>query len=235
MIAGRRGRTQEATPGRGPHLSSQADMRTWFAAAAGLVLACGLASAQSDPASLPARDAHEGFLVACDPYRDAARAEARLGKKNPLEAGIVPVEVFFRNDSEKAIRVDLESIRLFIEPPDQPHQRLEPLALEDVIERMLNKGGPPDLSSPRRRIPHPSPRVGRGKKWKELEEKLRPLSLEVGMVAPGATVRGFLFFDLDRRYELLPHSRLYVPDVKFLAGNQSLMYFEVDLGPAARR
>src|SRR5574341_921231 len=65
----------------------------------------------ADPAAWPARDTHEGLLVAADPYHDAARAKIKFGKKNPVDFGILPVEVVFRNDNDKPILVDIESIR----------------------------------------------------------------------------------------------------------------------------
>jgi hypothetical protein len=40
----------------------------WF------LLLTGSPRAQTNPASLPAHDRHEGLLVAADPYTDAARA-----------------------------------------------------------------------------------------------------------------------------------------------------------------
>src|SRR5713101_6299554 len=60
-----------------------------------------LGQTQQDPASLPARDSHEGLLIAADPYQDATRYKTRFGKKNPYDAGILAIEVYFRNDNDK--------------------------------------------------------------------------------------------------------------------------------------
>lgn len=185
---------------------------------------------QGDAASLPARDTHEGLLVAADPYSDAARARQRFGKKTPLDAGIAPIEVFFRNDNDKPILVDLETIRLLLEPPGGERQQLEPLALDDVLELMLYKHGP-DVTMPR----HPLPRrtkPGRSKEYLELEGKLRPLTLEMNLLPPGTTVHGFLYFQVTRRPDWLQHARLYLPDLKFMHNKQPLFFFELDLSKA---
>ena len=50
-----------------------------------------------DPtASLP-HDTHDGLTVLADPYTNKARGKERFGKANPMEVGILPVEVFLRN------------------------------------------------------------------------------------------------------------------------------------------
>lgn len=187
--------------------------------------------AQVDPASLPARDAHEGLLIAADPYQDAARYKARFGKKNPYEAGIVAIEVFFRNDNDKPIQVDRDRIRLLVTLPESERQRLEPLDMEDVVDRILNPGGP-NPTVPRRPFPRRVPKAGRSKDWKELEASLRAVALEADILPPRSMMHGFLFFDLNHRYEWLPHARLYLPDLKFLGNRQALFYFEVDLAVA---
>jgi len=195
------------------------------------VASAGAALAQAGPSSLPARDAHAGVLIAANPYRDAERYKARFGKRNPYDAGILALEVFFRNDNEKPIRVDLESIRLLLDPTGSARQRLEPLAVEDVVDRILNMGGP-NPTVPRRPIPRRGPKSGRSKEWKELEAALREVAFRNDVLPPLSSVRGFLFFDINHRYDWLPYARLYVPDVKFLESKQALLFFELDLRAA---
>lgn len=194
------------------------------------------ALAQVGPASLPARDAHEGLLVAADPYQDAARYRIRFGKKNPYEAGILAIEVFFRNDNDKPIRLDLQSIRLLIAPPGAERQRLIPLTVEHVVDRILNKGGP-NPSLPRGRVPIPGrgPKPGHSKEWNELETALRAAALEMDILPPRSSVHGFLFFDVNHHYDLLAHARLYLPDLKFMHNNQPLLFFELELATTAPR
>jgi hypothetical protein len=196
-----------------------------------LLLAAIPVQVQVDPSSLPARDAHEGLLVAADPYQDPARYKARFGKKNPYDAGILAIDVFFRNDNHKAIRLNRESIRLLVALPGSDRQRLEPLKMEDIVDRILNKGGP-DVTAPRRPLPRRSPKIGRSKEWKEVEESLRATALEMEILPPRSTVHGFLFFDVNQRYDWLSHARLYLPDLKYLPDNQALLFFELDLAAA---
>ncbi len=195
-----------------------------------IFLIAGSARAQTRPAAAPARDSHEGFTVTCEPYQDADRAKQMMGKKNPLHAGILPVEVSFQNSNDRPVRVNLEAIRLEIVAPGRTRQSLEPLSLDYVVARTLNENVEPNLGSPRRRLPHPFPSAGRSKKWRELEDRLGRLSLETGMVPPGDTVHGLLFFDLGGHFDLLRDARLYVPELQFVGDNKPLMFFQVDLG-----
>jgi hypothetical protein len=204
-------------------------MRSLIVASLALLTAAG-AFAQTNPAALAARDSHEGFLVACDPYQNAARAKELMGDKNPVRAGILPVEVYFQNSNGQAVEVDLDSIRLEITAPGQPRQRLEPLSLEYVVDRTLHETPNPNPGSSRPRLPFPLPSGGRDKKWRKLEARLGRLSLKTGMVPAGELVHGLLFFDLDGQFELLRDARMYVPEVEFAGAHKPLMFFQIELG-----
>ena len=198
-------------------------------------LAAGAAGAQANPASLPARDAHDGVTISADPYQDEARYKERFGKKNLYRAGILAVEVFVRNDNDRPIRLKLESVRLMLAIPGAERQRLRPMAVEDVVDAVLNKGGQ-KANKPRPPIPIPGrgPSTGRGKDWDELEMLLRSVAYENDTLPPRSTVKGLFFFDMDGHYDWVEYARLYVPDLEFMHNKQALLYFEVDLAPAAR-
>lgn len=192
-----------------------------------------LAIAQSapDPAAWPARDSHQGMLISADPYSDATRAKARFGKKHPQAHGVLAVDVYLRNDTDKPLRVTLDRILLLIEPPEGRRQRLSPLTVAEVLDRMLTKDRPgPD--GPRPRLP--IPRKDSRKEWRKLEELFSPLALTLGLVPPHSMARGFLFFDLDGRWELLAHAQLYIPELRPLGG-EPLLFFELELSPRAPR
>ncbi len=212
-------------------------MHTRIALVGLMFLAAIPATPQSDPASLPARDAHEGLLITADPYTDAARYKARFGKKNPYEAGILAVEVFFHNDNDKPIRLDLETIRLLLNPPGSDRQRLGALAVEDVADRILDKGVHDPTASRRRPIPVPGrgPKKKHDKEWDELVASLRAGALETDLLPPRSSVHGILFFDIDSRYDWVPSARLYVPDLKFMTDKKPLLFFELDLGATRPR
>lgn len=200
----------------------------------GLVSA-GLVWGQANPAAMPARDQHEGLLIAADPYEDAARYKPLFGKKSPYDVGLVAIEAFFRNDNDRPLQVDLESVRLLLEPPGSDRQRLKPLTVDQVTDRILFKGGP-NPTTPRKPIPVPGrgPKPGRGKQWDQLYASLNTTAFDMNVLPPRSTVHGFLFFDLDSHYDWLKYARLYVPDLRFLNSDQVLLYFEVDLAPALR-
>ncbi len=207
-------------------------MRTFLIGGA-LLLIPASAWAQADPASLPAHDRHEGLLIAADPYADSTRVKARFGKANPLDAGILPIEVFFRNETSGPIRIDLSTIRLDLEPPGQHRQQLEALAAEDVAGQIAHPGGASSAGR-QRRLPGPIAIPLKDKKQQKLLEILYPLSLQADVVPPSATLHGFIFFDLNHDFSLLSNATLYVPDVKSISTNKPLTYFEVDLRRAAR-
>ena len=70
--------------------------------------------AQTDPASLPAHDAHEGLLVAANPYTSDEQSKIKFGKHTPFEAGILAIDVYFRNDNDLPIRLNLRTVEMRI-------------------------------------------------------------------------------------------------------------------------
>lgn len=199
-----------------------------------LALAGGTLAQRIDPGTLPARDTHEGVTVAADPYADPQRSKERFGKKHPYQAGLLAVEVVMHNDTTRPIRVNLGAIRLLLDPPGTSRQRLVPLDLETVIEKILHKerGGPNPTVS-RLPIPRP-PKADRSKEWRQVEESIAPYLFTYDILPPQATVRGFFFFDMARRFDWVPHARVYVPELKFMDDGQALFFFEVDLAKAAK-
>jgi hypothetical protein len=193
-----------------------------------LLLAGLFGLAQGDPASLPARDEHEGLLVAADPHTDPERVKKIFGKKSPLDVGIVPIEVIFRNDNDKPILMNLESIELVLNPTGGRRQRVAPLAVEDVIDKTLRRGSR-DVTM--KRLPIPG-RASKDKDWLKLESIIRPVALEMSLLPPKATVRGFLFFNVGQGIGWLSHSRLFVADLRFMHNKQPLFFFEMDLSKA---
>src|SRR2546428_8959286 len=96
-------------------------------------------TSSADPASLPARDSHQGLLIAADPYTSADRYKERFGKRSPYEGGILAIELFFRNDNDSPIRINLKTMELLMCTPGESRQRLQPLSAEEVAYRVLAK------------------------------------------------------------------------------------------------
>src|SRR5277367_2999857 len=59
-------------------------------------------------------DSHNGVVISAKPCTDPAVAKEKFGKANPLPLGILPVEVFFHNETNQPIRIDLSTVQLSI-------------------------------------------------------------------------------------------------------------------------
>jgi hypothetical protein len=205
-------------------------VRTGLAAVFVLLFALPHTTPQVDPATLIARDSHQGILIACDPYQDSERAKKAIGKENPLKAGILPVDVYVRNSTRWPVAISLDSIRLEIAPPQAERAQIEPLSAGDVATAILH---PHPANPEQRRLPIPFPSMGQNGKWQKLRDQLQSLAFPDAVVAPGATVHGFFYFNLSGDYSVVPYARLYVPDLKFLGNTQAIMFFDVHFRPSA--
>lgn len=200
-------------------------------------LMCAIAMAQSPGAKPPpnassqpspslAHDTHEGMTILADAYDEPARSKEKFGKGDPTQVGILPVEVFLRNESDHPIRIDLSTIQLEVHFRNGGHQEIDSLKPSDAAYLIAHPQGPSGPSNSR--IPHIS-LPGGDKKSSKIEEILQPLALDADVVPPMATIHGFLYFDLSRDMTLAGASVLYVPDAAVIPGNKPLMFFEVPL------
>lgn len=198
-----------------------------------LLLGGHTAHAQTDPASLPARDEHQGLLVTVDPYVSKDRYKDKFGKHTPFEAGVVALEVYFRNDTAAPLKIDLDAIRLLIAAPGDTKQKIEPLTPNDVADLVLLNG---KVNATQRRLPLPLPggvpKSGKGKEWDEFAAELRSMALSSDILAPNSVSHGFVYFDIDRQFSWLAGSRLQIPDVSSMLDHKALFFFEVDLSAA---
>src|SRR6266481_5402418 len=191
-------------------------------------------TAQIDPLTLPTRDTHQNLTVAADPYVSADRYTKTLfGKTSPYEAGIVAINVYFRNDNDSPVRVNLDTILLMISVPRQDHEKLLPLTPEEVTDRAILKARP----NPSARRPFPFPgsasASGKGKAWDEMNSVIRSLVLSTEVLPPHVTTHGFLFFDVDHQFDAIRYSSVYIPDLVFMTDKKALLFFEIDLRPVS--
>jgi len=192
------------------------------------------ARAQTDPNSLPAHDSHQSLLIAADPYVSADRYKARFGAKHtPYDAGILALEIYARNDNDKPIQINPNTVSLMIAAPGQRRQNLAPVSPEEVADRILLKT-PRDPKRPRLPLPLPGgvPNTGKGKEWDELATELRAVALSSDVLPPNATVHGFFYFDIEHHYDWLSNARFELPDLEFMLDKKALFFFEIDLAPA---
>lgn len=174
-------------------------------------------------------ETHEGLTISAQPWTDAALYKEKFPKKNPFGAGIVAMQVVFRNDSNESLKVSLDRIRLSFQIDEDNRQELQSLTPAQVADEVL-KPAAKDPAKSRVRIPLPVsiPR-NKDKNWTELEQQAEVAGVPASVIAPHSTVQGLLYFDLQGQLDLLSAAHLYVPDITVMEENRSLTYFEIDL------
>jgi len=186
--------------------------------------------AQQPPSTLKAAavESHEGVTISAEPWMDTALYKTKFPKKSPFSSGIVAINTIFRNDSDESMKVDLEEIRLNVTLDEDTRQALRSLSADDVADIMSEKRDPTKT----RRLPLPiptGPKVGRDKKWLELQRAAADAAVNSSIVAPHHSVEGLLYFDLQSQFDLLNTAHLYIPNIRSLEKNHPLLYFEIDL------
>src|SRR6266436_3704622 len=192
------------------------------------------ATAQQPPLRTASLEAHEGMTITARPWTDAAKYKEKLPKKSPYAAGVLAVEVAFRNDSDDSIKVNLSRIRLTVHLDSENTQELPSLSPEELAQAVLKPGGK-DPTAKRSKVPLPVPLPkgsGKDKNLDELQRQAQEASIPTGVIAPHSTVQGLLYFDLQSQFDLLGTAHLYVPNVLVLEKGRSLLYFEIDLSRA---
>jgi len=187
------------------------------------------AAAAHGEESLP-YDGHNGITVSVKPCTDAAVAKDKFGKANPLPLGILPVEVFLHNETNQAVRINLNTVQLTVRTSEGTSQDIAWLSVREVASAVAHPHGPSAPHQPRFPI---APPTGADSKADKIVEILQPLALDADILPPQSILHGFLFFDLDRDLSLAQNATLYVPDIFTVPANKPLMFFEVPLGAAA--
>jgi hypothetical protein len=187
--------------------------------------------ASPDSTQTLAHDNHDGLTILADPYVDKARGKDKFGKANPLDVGILPVEVFLRNETSQPIHVDINTIKLEVQLRKGGRQEIDWLTAEDVASLIAHPEGIAPSKKPRvAGIQLPS----NDKKAQKFAETLRPLTLDGDVVPPMGALHGFLYFDVNHEMSLADTAILYVPDVTVVATKKTLMFYEVRLGKPAQ-
>jgi hypothetical protein len=178
-------------------------------------------------------ESHEGLSISALPWTDPAKYKEKFPKKSPYSAGILAIQVAFRNDSDDSMKVSLERIRLTLHIDSDNLQELQSLTPEELAEAVL-KPATKDPTASRRKIPLPVPVPSSGKdKGSELQKQAQSAAVPTSVIAPHSTVQGLLYFDLQKQFDLLEIAHLYVPDVVLMRGNRTLTYFDIDLSRQA--
>ena len=194
---------------------------------------CPFANGQQSPVRTASLEAHEGLTISARPWTDAARYKEKFPKKSPYAAGVLALEVSFRNDSDDSVKVNLSRIRLTVHLDSENTQELPSLSPEELVQAVFKPGGK-DPTATRKKVPLPVPipKSGNGKNLDELQRQAQEASVPTGVIAPHSTVQGLLYFDLQNQFDLVDTAHLYVPELVLMRGNRALTYFDIDLGQA---
>jgi hypothetical protein len=186
--------------------------------------------AQQSPLRTAALESHEGLTISATPWTDAAKYKEKFPKKSPYAAGVLAVEVSFRNDSDDSVKVNLSRIRLTVHLDAENTQELPSLSPEELVQAVLKPGGK-DPTAKRNKVPLPVPipKSGRNKNGDEVQRQAQEAGVPTGVIAPHSTVQGLLYFDLQNQFDLVETSHLYIPDLVLMRGNRALTYFDIDL------
>ncbi len=210
---------------------AQAAVHTAFLAAA----MAAIAAAPPPQASLKAAaaDSHEGLTISAQPWLDSAQYKTRFPKRSPLAAGVVAVEVSFRNDSSDAMSVAISRIRLSLQIDQDNRQELQALTPLELADTILHPGAKDPTA--RRRLPLPvgTPKSN-DKDRIELQRQASDAGVPTNVLAPHSTVTGLLYFDLQGQFDLLNSAHLYIPDITIMEKKQSLTFFDIDLARAGK-
>jgi hypothetical protein len=184
------------------------------------------APAGRPPTQLP-HDTHDGVTVSVDPYSEAGRSKQKFGKADPLPEGILPVEVFVRNETEQPIRIDLSTIQMEVRLKDAPRQDVDSLTVAEVASIMAHPEGASEPQA--RRFPIGIPTGGNDKKVNKFVELLHPLALDSDVVPAMGQIHGFLFFNVSHDVSLVVDASVYMPDLTIIPSKKPLIFFEVPL------
>jgi hypothetical protein len=199
---------------------------------AALVAARQGTSQQPSTLKTASLESHEGLTITARAWTDPALYKEKFHKKSPYAAGIIALQVAFRNDSDDSMKINLERIRLNISISEEEQQALQPLSSEQAAD-VITHPGAKNVTTRKLPIPLGGPKFGRDKKWAEVEQEIRTAGVQASVVAPHTTAQGLIYFDLRSQFDLLSNAHLYVPEVIAIEKNRGLLYFEIDLGRAA--
>jgi len=201
-----------------------------------LTLAAGIPDTPTQSAIKAASlESHEGLTISALPWIDPVQYKDKFPKKSPYAGGVLAIHVEFRNDSNEALRINLDRIRLTVQLGEENRQEVQSLTSEQLADAVMK----PTVKDPTKRSRLPIPvgggKGGRDKHWAELQKQAQEAQVPSSVIGAHGSVQGLLYFDLQGQYDLLQSAHLYVPDIASMQGTHSLTYFDIDLsrrGPA---
>lgn len=167
------------------------------------------------PASAyPTKQVQGKVTVAAVPYVNDDEIRSAFGKSNPYKNGVLPVLVIIQNDSDQALRLDLDA-----EYEDANSRHIHAISTRDI----LAAGPGPKRPSVGPSSPLPIPRRKKENPLKAWE--IEGLAFSARMVPPHDSVHGFFYFQT----KLEPSSQLYLTGLSEAKTGKELFYFEIPL------
>ncbi|MDP9147553.1 MAG: hypothetical protein M3N22_07815 [Acidobacteriota bacterium] len=180
-------------------------------------------------------ESHEGLTITARPWTDPSLYKEKFPKKSPYAAGILAMQVVFRNDSNESMKIALDRIRLSFHLDDDTRQEVQALTAAQVADEILKPGGQDPTKRTRVPLPVSIPHGSNDKHWQELQQQAEMAGVPASVLAQHSSIQGLLYFDLQGQFDLVSNAHLYVPDVVTMENNRSLTYFDIDLSrPAAK-
>jgi hypothetical protein len=174
-------------------------------------------------------ESHEGLTISALPWTEPGQYKEKFPKKSPYSAGVLAVQVAFRNDSDESVRVNLERIRLTVQLDADNRQEVASLNSEELADAVLKPKVKDPTNRPKLPIPLPSSKGGRDKHWTELQTEAQNASVPTSVVAAHSAVQGLLYFDLQDQFDLLQNAHLYVPQLMQMSSGRAITFFDIDL------
>jgi hypothetical protein len=190
---------------------------------------------QQAPLKTASLESHEGLTISALPWTESAQYKDKFPKKSPLAAGVIAVQVAFRNDTDTSLRVNLERIRLTVQLSDDNRQEVQALTPDQLADAVLKPAAKDPTKRSRLPVPLPTSKGGRDKHWTELQVQAQEAAVPTSILAAHSTVQGLLYFDLQNQFDLLQSAHLYVPDVAQMDSKIALTYFDIDLGRGGKQ
>jgi hypothetical protein len=162
----------------------------------------------------PGHQTMDGITIAAVPYTREDEVKAAFGKANPYKYGILPVLVVIKNDTRKALRLNLKSQLV-----DEQNNQVDAMKPGDVrlVDGARNKDyrlpGPPIIPLP----------VHRSKGGPLDQPEIDGMAFSARLVPIGESVSGFFYFDSTLR----AGSHLYITGLADAASGKDYFFFEV--------
>lgn len=151
--------------------------------------------------------------IAAQAFDTEALCKPAFGKANPNKYGVLPVWVFIRNASKKAVKLDTALFQYV----DVNRNKIEATPANEV--KYANSPKRPSMAP--KPIPFPLPKGKNPLEAFEIEGR----SFAAKMLPPGESAQGFVYFRTEHR----GGEKLYVTGLRDAASGEELFYFEVPL------